>query len=48
MSNITIDELLNSNFSKKDKKTRAPNVTKVIQRFDKLILFIIEDIFSYD
>ena len=48
MSNISVDELLNSNFSKKDKKTRAPNVTKIIQRFDKLTLFIIEDIFSYD
>ena len=48
MSNISVDELLNSNFSKEDKKTRAPNVTKIIQRFDKLTLFIIEDIFSYD
>ena len=48
MSNITINELLNSNFSKKDKKTRSPTVTKIIQRFDNLTLFIIEDIFSYD
>ena len=48
MSNITINELLNSNFSKKDKKTSAPNVMTIIQRFDKLTLFIIEDILSYD
>ena len=48
MSNITFDELLNSNFSKKDKKNKAPNVMKMIQRMDKLTLFIIEDIFSYD
>ena len=48
MCKITIDELLNSNFSKKDNKKRAPNVMKMIQRWDKLTLFIIEDIFSYD
>jgi len=48
MSQISINELLNSNFSKKDKKTRSPTVTKIIQRFDNLTLFIIEDIFSYD
>ena len=48
MSNISIYELLNTNFSKKDKKSRSPNVMKVIQRFDQLNLFIIEDICSYD
>ena len=48
MSNISINELLNSNFSKKDRTTRSPTVTKIIQRFDNLTLFIIEDIFSYD
>lgn len=46
--NINIDELLNCNFSKKDKYIRSPNVLKFIERFDKLNLFIIEDICSYD
>ena len=46
--NINIEELLNTNFSKKDKHIRAPNVMKVIEHFDKLVLFIIEDICSYD
>ena len=32
----------------KSKKTSAPNVMTIIQRFDKLTLFIIEDILSYD
>ena len=48
ISNINIEELLNSNFTKKDKNIRAPNVMKLIERFDKLGLFIIEDICSYD
>ena len=46
--NINIDELLNSNFSKKDRYIKSPNVLKFIERFDKLNLFIIEDICSYD
>ena len=45
---INIEELLNNNFSKKDKKIKSPNVMKFIERFDKLSLFIIEDICSYD
>ena len=45
---INIEELLNCNFSKKNSNERSPNVMKFIQRFDKLILFIIEDICSYD
>jgi hypothetical protein len=48
LCNINIEELLNTNFSKKDKYIRAPNVMKVIEHFDKLVLFIIEDICSYD
>ena len=32
----------------KYKSTKAPNVMKMIDRFNKLVLFIIEDIFSYD
>ena len=48
MSNITEDELFNKNFNGNTKYKTAPNVTKMIERFDKLILFIIEDISSYD
>ena len=48
ISNINIEELLNNNFSKKDKNKRSPNVITFIERFDKLTLFIIEDICSYD
>ena len=48
ISNINIEELLNSNFTKKDKLIKSPNVMKFIERFDKLDLFIIEDICSYD
>ena len=48
LCNINIEELLNTNFSKKDKYVKAPNVMKVIEHFDKLVLFIIEDICSYD
>ena len=48
ISNIDINELWNSNFIKEEKYTKAPNVMKVIDRFDKLMLFIIEDICSYE
>ena len=48
MSIIDVNELWNSNFSKEDKLSKAPNVTKLIERFDKLMLFIIEDICSYE
>ena len=48
ISNIGIEELLNNNFSKKDKNKRSPNIMTFIERFDKLSLFIIEDICSYD
>ena len=48
MSCIDVNELWNSNFSKEDKLSKAPNVTKLIDRFDKLMFFIIEDICSYE
>ena len=48
LSCIDINELWSSNFIKEDKYTKAPNVMKVIDRFEKLMLFIIEDICSYD
>ena len=48
MSSINVNELWSCNFSKDDKLSKAPNVMKLIERFDKLILFIIEDICSYE
>ena len=48
MSSIDVNELWSCNFSKVDKLTKAPNVMKLIERFDKLMLFIIEDICSYE
>jgi len=48
LSCIDINELWSGNFIKEDKYTKAPNVMKVIDRFDKLMLFIIEDICSYE
>ena len=48
LSSIDINELLNNNFIKKDKYQKAPNVMKLIDRFEKLMLFIIEDICSYE
>ena len=48
MRNINQKELLNKNFTCKEKETRAPNVMKMIDRFNKLVFFVIEDICSYD
>lgn len=48
MSNIEMNELWNYNFSDNEKHIKAPNVMKVMERFDKLSEFIIEDICSYD
>ena len=48
ISCIDINELWSNNFIKEDKYTKAPNVMKVLDRFDKLMLFIIEDICSYE
>jgi len=48
LSCININELWNNNFSKDDKYIKAPNVMKLIDRFNKLMLFIIEDISSYE
>ena len=48
LSNIPENELFNKNFTRKDKEKLAPNIKKIIERYDKLILFIIEDICSYD
>ena len=48
MSSIDVNELWSCNFSKEDKLAKAPNVMRLIERFDKLVLFIIEDICSYE
>ena len=48
MSSVDVNELWSCNFSKDDKLSKAPNVIKIIERFDKLMLFIIEDICSYE
>ena len=48
LTSIDINELWTGKFTKEDKYIKAPNVMKVIDRFDKLMLFIIEDICSYE
>ena len=48
LSCININELWNNSFNKEDKYSTSPNVMKLIDRFDKLMLFIIEDICSYE
>jgi hypothetical protein len=45
---IDYAELLNTNWTKKDKHILAPGVMKMIDRFNKLSLFIMEEILSYD
>ena len=48
LSSVNMNELWNCNFSKDNKNEKAPNIMKIIDRFDKLVLFIIEDICSYN
>ena len=48
ISDIPEEELFNKKFCSKSKETTAPNIMKIIKRADNLILFIIEDICSYD
>ncbi len=43
-----MNELWYYNFSENDKQKKAPNIMKLIERYDKLIFFIIEDICCYD
>ena len=47
ISSINYNELWNCNFSKENKNETAPNIIKIIERSDKLTLFIIEDICAY-
>jgi hypothetical protein len=48
LSKIKRKELYNGAFSKKTKKITCPGVMENIDRFNKLIFFIVEDILSYD
>ena len=48
LNKIKRKELYNSAFTKKTKLTTCPGIMENINKFNKLILFIIEDILSYD
>ena len=48
ISNIPIDEFFNKKFCSKTKEKSAPNIIKITNRASKLVLFIVEDICSYD
>jgi son of sevenless-like protein len=45
---INLRELINSQWTKVDKHKLAPNITKMIDRFNKLSLWITEEILAYD
>ena len=45
---IEESELLFHNFNSVHKKIKAPNICNLIERFDKLSFFIMEEILSYD
>jgi len=46
--NITCQELLQGGWTKKDKMEISPNVSKLIDRFNKISRWIMEEILSYD
>ena len=48
LSKIEDKELISAKFGKKDKENTSKNVLTLIERFDQLIYFIIEDIYAYD
>jgi hypothetical protein len=48
LERIKPKELINSQWTKVDKKTSAPNVYKLIERFNKISLWACEEILSYD
>lgn len=48
LSNIEDKELISAKFAKKNKEKTSKNVLTLIERFDQLIYFIIEDIYAYD
>jgi len=45
---IKFKELINSRWTKIDKKSSAPNVCRLIERFNKISLWACEEILSYD
>ena len=47
-SKIEIKELLGSQWTKRDKYVNSPHVMKIIDRFNKLTLWVVEEILSYD
>lgn len=47
-SKIEYNELLLTNWTKKDKNKLSPNVVKIIERFDKVSFWVVEEILSYD
>lgn len=48
LSVLQNNEFLGGKFMKKDKKVTSPTVVKISQHFDSLIMFVIQDILSYD
>ena len=48
MSRIRISELFFTRWTKSDKFTNSPHIMKCIDRFDKLSLWILEEVLSYD
>lgn len=48
LSLLQYKEFLGGKFMKKEKKTTSPTIIKISKRFDDLIMFVIQDILSYD
>lgn len=48
LSKVEDKELISAKFGKKNKEDTSKNVLTLIERFDQLIYFIIEDIYAYD
>lgn len=48
INKIDETELLYHNFNSTSKKIQSPNIVSLIERFDKLSYFLIEEILSYD
>jgi son of sevenless-like protein len=47
-SKVEYKEFLNTNWTKKEKYLLAPNIMKIIERFNNLSLFIMEEVLAYD
>ena len=45
---IKVEEFLEGNFNKKEKLNKSPNICEIINRFNKLSLWVKEEILSYD